>query len=279
MWTVLRLGVRACWVAFAALATSGLPSLLHAESLVCSFANRNGNPLKGVESRLTPLASENKDSESAHYAKSDKKGLLSFHSVRSGRYLLEAQLKGYFPLAMHVDVPTGIVLSRVLFRERELRRAEREAVEALEAAEYSSASDALETLIAHYPRDPSLRDNFARALAGALKRERALAEASLAAEIDPAFQSTEIEVLRILHRVAGEKALQEYDFERAVANFEALQQADPEGRDGFFGLALAYGHMGKLAEALAAIDQALQIAPEETDLLRVKRKLEESAAK
>lgn len=254
-------------------------SLIHADSLVCSFANRNGNPLKGVESRLAPLSLESEDSESVQYAKSDKKGLLSFHGIGAGRYLLEAQLKGYFPLAMHVDVPTGNILSRVLLRDRELRRAESEAVKVLEAGEYRSASDAFERLVAHYPRDASLRDNFARALAGALERERALTEASLAAGIDPAFQSTEIEVLRILHRIAGEKALQEYDFERAIVNFEALQRADPRSRDGFFGLALAYGHMGKLAEALAALDQALQIAPNDEDLLRVKRRLEESTAR
>ena len=193
--------------------------------------------------------------------------------------MLQAQLKGYFPLAMHIDVPTGNVLSRVLLRDRELRRAESEAVRSLEAGEYSSASDAFGRLVAHYPRDASLRDNFARSLAGGLQRERALAQASLAAQIDPAFQSTEIEVLRIVHRLAGEKALQEYDFEGAIANFEALQRADPRGRDAFYGLALTYGHMGKLAEALAAVDQALLIAPDDEDLLRVKRKLEESAAR
>ena len=276
MSAALRLGSRTWWVVLAAL---GQLSLLHAESLVCSFANRNGNPLRGVESRLTALSSESENSESTQFAKTDNKGLLSFHDIRAGRYLLEAQLKGYFPLAMHVDVPSENILSRVLLRDRELRRAESEAVKSLEAAEYRSASDAFESLVAHYPLDASLRDNFARALAGALRRERALTEASLAARIDPAFRSTEIDVLRILHRIAGEKALQEYDFEGAIANFEALQRADPRSRDGFFGLALAYGHMGRLAEALAALDQALQIAPNDEDLLRVKRKLEDSAAK
>ena len=211
------------------------------------------------------------------YAKSDRKGLLTFLDLRPGSYLLQAQIKGYLPLKMHVEVPSKGTVTRILLREKEFKNLENQAIAALDGSEYNTAIRGFENLAAYYPLDPALRDNLARAYASILDEERALSEADLAAQFDPEFASTRHEVKRILCRNAGQTALNQRDFGRAVAKFEALKQLDPDNYEPYHGLALAYGHMGRLAEAIVAVNRAIALAPANEDLVLIKRLLEANA--
>ena len=78
-------------------------------------------------------------------------------------------------------------------------------------------------------------------------------------------------------RTSGEKALQERDLKTAVERFTALRKLDPQDPAAHEGLALAYGHQGKLEEALQAIRRALEIDPGNPSFQKIREILEVNA--
>jgi len=79
---------------------------------------------------------------------------------------------------------------------------------------------------------------------------------------------------RTLWRGRGQLALRSSDYAAAAAAFEKWVQLDPKNAQAHYGLALAYGYQKKYTPALAAIDEALKLAPQNDSYLNVKYILE-----
>ncbi len=245
--------------------------------LVCTFVDQEGDPLESVETRLVFLEAESKEEVETHYQKSNAKGRADFKNLRPGSYVVQAQLEGYMPCKVVINIQAAERLQRVLLKQKEFEDQEQKALESLNSQDFKTAIQELERLSEHYPEDASLHDNLARAYAGILDEHRALAEADRAAELDPGFGATKNEVQQLMLRTSGEKALQERDFKTAVERFTALRKLDPQDPAAHEGLALAYGHQGKLEEALQAIRRALEIDPGNPSFQKIREILEVNA--
>ncbi len=245
-------------------------------SLVCTFVDQEGDPLESVETQLIFQDAEDEE-EAVPHQKSDADGRVEFMDLRPVGYVLQAQLEGYMPFKLTIQMPAAEHLHRILLKEKEFEDLENKAVESLNSQDFETAIRGLEGLLHHYPEDAALHDNLARAFAGILDEERALAEAERAAELDPDFSSTSNEVQQLMLRTFGETALKERDFKTAVARFTALRELDPENPAAHEGLALAYGHQGKLEEALDAIGRAVELDPDNPSFQKIKEVLEINA--
>ena len=76
---------------------------------------------------------------------------------------------------------------------------------------------------------------------------------------------------------AGLHALESKDFPKAVKLLTESLKVQPQNPDGYYNLALAYGHQRKYEEALKSIDEALKLKPNEKAYMEVKRILENNA--
>ena len=250
----------------------GFRSVPHA--LTCTFVDKKGNPLESVETRLVRLDAEEENEKRGTYRQSDPEGRLEYGGLQPGSYLFQAQLKGFMPLRMIVQMPATEHLHRVLLRRKEFDDAEKTALQSLNSQDFEKAVQGLETLAGHYPEDATLHDNLARAYAGALDEKKALAAADKAANLDPDFSSTRNTVRKLMLRASGQNALRERDFETAAERFNALKELDPENPAAYEGLALAYGHQGEFGKALHAIRRALELDPENAALRKIEAILE-----
>ena len=106
-----------------------------------------------------------------------------------------------------------------------------------------------------------------------------MAEAAKAAQLDPQFANSHDQVQGILLRERGQNALKSQDFTAAADAFEKWVQLDPKNERAYYGLALAYGHHGKIPQALAAVDKALELSPQNDSYRTVKQILEANAGK
>jgi tetratricopeptide (TPR) repeat protein len=241
------------------------------DSLQCTIVNLKGDALKDVEVRLAAPDKE------AQFVKTRGDGRANFPNLAQGTYRLSAQRKGYMPLHLTVTVPSSQPLRQTLLSEKEFASIEKKANDALNAADFAGAVQHLTELGGYYPRDPVIHENLARAYAGLQDEQKALAEATLASELDPSRAPVINDVRGVLLRGAGEKALKARDFKTAVDKFTALRELNPQSGDAYHGLALAYGHLGRFKEALEAIDQAIKLKPGDANLPAIKKALEANA--
>ena len=82
---------------------------------------------------------------------------------------------------------------------------------------------------------------------------------------------------RMLLSSRGEQALQGFDLHAARDAFEALREIAPDDPVAYEGLALTYGHLGMLDQALEAIQEALDLDPDNPQLLEIQRVLKGAA--
>ncbi len=256
----------------AALAVGFTCRIMAADTLSCIFVETSGEPIKKVEARIIPQDEQDEQVE-AKYAESDKNGQLEFSGLEPGSYLLQAQRKGYVPLELMIEVPREHVLRRVLMEQKQFSRQDEKARELLREGQYQEAREQLETLHEYYPRDAVILDNLARAHAGLLHEEESLRLADKAGELSPRFSGSKDEVQAIVWQNEGQNALQAKEFEKAAARFEALSKLQPQNPTAHHGLALAYGHQGEFEKALAAIDKAIQLAPDNSSFKLIRRAL------
>jgi len=159
-----------------------------AASLVCHFADEHGKALRNVDSRLTPTGSE-----THQFGKSDNKGDTTFKHLNAGSYELLAQLKDHAPLKWTVQVSSeDQTLELMLMSAKAFIQMEKEVTDAINAQLYSKAVAMLDRPLKIYPQDPGLHDDLARAYAGMLEEQKALAEADKAAQLDPQFNGTKM---------------------------------------------------------------------------------------
>ncbi len=209
------------------------------------------------------------------YRKSGDDGIVEYPQLLPGKYIFEAQLKGYIPMKRVVAAGVDTSLQRTFLKTGEFERLERKALKEMDAGRFEDAVEGLETLVGHYPEDAVLHDALARAYAGLHDLEKALAAARLAQEHNPErFPDSEKAIQRTILQRQGEEALQAYEFEAAEAVFRELREIAPEEPIAYEGLAIACGHQGKLDEAMEAIKRAIELDPDNPKLKEIRGVLE-----
>ena len=161
-----------------------------AETLRCTFVDKAGVRLQEVETRLTRLDDRGNSVGDPRYQESDQEGVIEFVDLEPGTYRFEAQPKIFISTERTLELQDGIDLKQVLLRKKEFDQLNKEAKRALENGDYQPAIDRLAVLIDAFPNKVVLRANLARAYAGTLDQEKALAEADAAAELDAKRFST-----------------------------------------------------------------------------------------
>ena len=251
---------------------------LEAEPLLCTFVDRNDKPLGNVEARLTVVGSEDAADLPPLFRKSNKEGVVEFPELLPGEYILDAQLRGYVRASQRLTAGIDFRVRRTLLRRNEFERIERRARQDLDASEFLSAVRGIESLLVFYPEDAVLHDTLARAYAGLDDEARALEEARIAARLDPgSFGGADLRVQSMLLRNRGEQALQGFDLDAALNAFESLKEIAPDDPLAYEGLALTYGHLGRIDEALAAIGRAMELDPDNSQLAEIRRVLRGAA--
>lgn len=243
-------------------------SLARADSLTLQFADEKGTPLRNVQVQITNL-----ETKSTKQKKTNKEGRIQFGDLTPGTYELRAQLKGFAPIRESLQVADSVQIRKVLADKKWLDSSEAAAVQAINTKEFSKAAATLEEVLQYLPQDAKIHELLARAYAGLLEEDKALKHAELAAKLDPDSRGTPQEVQTYILRELGQKALLGKDFPEATRYFKRLVAIDPQSAEAFYGLALAYGHQQNHEEALAAIDQALRLAPQNEMYQKVKEML------
>ena len=250
-----------------------------AETLRCTFVDKAGVRLHEVETRLTRLDDRGESAGEPGYRESDQEGLIEFLDQDSGTYRFEAQLNTFISMTRTLQLQGKIDLRQVLLRKGQFDQLNKEAKRALENADYQTAIDRLMILVSALPDRVVLHANLARAHAGALDQEKALAEADAAAAIDAKrFATLRQELQKRMLPELGQKAMYEMDFAAASIHYKALREIDPKDPLAYQGLALSYGHLGRFKEALAAVDRAIELDPSNPQLAVIKSALENNAA-
>lgn len=243
-----------------------------AASLVCTFADEQGKALQNVETQLVAAGGGE-----PKYQKSEEDGRAIFRSLEAGVYELRAQLKDHVPLRWEVTISEDQKLALTLMTRKRFETLDHEAGQAINARDFTKAEGILQKLLAVYPEDAVLHDNLGRAYAGQLKEDKALAEAEKAARLYPQSSGSKRTIELFILRERGEKALKSRDLAAAAESFDKLVMLDPNNAEGYYGLALAYGHLENYKQALPAINRALALDPQNNAYLKVKEVLEKGA--
>ena len=273
-----RAGLRRSLVVQALLLSLILLPGLAAEPFICTFVDKNRKPLRNVEARLSFVDSDNSADMPPLYRRSDKEGVAEFPELLPGSYVLDAQLRNYVPARQFVSAGEDFRVSRTLLRKNEFEKIEKQAYRDLDAAEFLDAIKGVEGLLEFYPEDAFLHDALARAYAGLDDEVRALDAARTASQLDPeGFADADLRVQKMLLSNRGEQALQGFDLSAARDAFESLREIAPDDPVAYEGLALTYGHLGRLDQALEAIEKAVELDPDNPQLAEIRRVLEGAA--
>ena len=256
-----------------------IPYIADAETLRCTFVDKDGAMLKDVETRLTRLDVSGKNAGDPRYRESDEVGVIEFRNLDPGSYRFEAQLKTFVSMERTLQLQDETDLKQVLLRKKEFDQLNKEAKRALETGDNQAAIDRLEVLVTSLSNLAVLQANLARAYAGRLDQQKALAAADVAAALDAnQFSNLRQELQKRMLPDLGQEAMYDMDFATASAHYEALRDLDPEGPLAYRGLALSYGHLGLFKEALEAVNRAIELDPSDTQLVLIKDTLENNAA-
>ena len=71
----------------------------------------------------------------------------------------------------------------------------------------------------------------------------------------------------------GQEMLEAGDYDAALEQFKEIVELIPDEAHGHYGLAMAYGNLGRYREGVAAINRALEIEPKDSGYQQVKEVL------
>ena len=256
-----------------------IPFVADAETLRCTFVDKDGARLKDVEIRLTRLDASGKNAGDPVYLDSDDVGVIEIRNLAPGAYRFEAQHKIFISMERTIQLQGETDLKQVLLRKKEFNQLNKQAKRALESGDFQTAIDHLMVLVTAHSDKAVLRANLARAYAGRLDQQKALAEADAAAAMDAGqFSTLRQELQKRMLPDLGQNAMYEMDFATASAHYEVLRDIDPEDPLAYRSLALSYGHLGRFKEALEAVNRAIELDPSDAQLALIKNTLENNAA-
>jgi tetratricopeptide (TPR) repeat protein len=256
-----------------------LPMALQAAKVKALFVDSSSKkPVPNVDCKLV----NNKTPGQEPIMKSNKKGEADFEKVAAGEYVVKASMKGYFeassdPITV-TDTEKQVSVTVQLVEEKAFKSKEEEANQSLANSKFKEAATIYKEMIKMAPQEAVIWANLAKAEAGMLDQQAALDAAKKAAELDPKeYGGLQAQMQAWVSFEAGLHALESKDFAKAVKLLTESLKVQPQNPDGYYNLALAYGHQRKYDEALKSIDEALKQKPNEKAYLDVKRILEHNA--
>jgi tetratricopeptide (TPR) repeat protein len=255
-----------------------MPMALQATKVKALFVDGNKKPVPNVDCKLV----NNKTPGQEPILKSNKKGEADFEKVAAGEYVVKASSKGYFeatsdPITV-TDTEKEVSVTVLMVDEKTFKAKEAEANELLSNKKFKEASVIYKEMLKMTPKEAVVWANLAKADAGMLDHEAALDAVKKAAELDPnEYSALQAQMEAWASFEDGVHALGSKDFPKAVKLLTESLKLQPQNADGYYNLALAYGHQKKYDEAIKNINQALKLKPDEKAYLQVKRILENNA--
>jgi len=210
-----------------------------------------------------------------------KPGLFEFLRIsgESEKQVKLALEPGFSGMDLYFESPGVLAKSKQLARE---------GLNLMNSQMYAEAERKLQEALSLCPSDPTIHQNLSLLYANLGKwelAEKSLADASdllqilsLIGDLESAEVSTqeaELERLRreiAMRRLSDEanRALNEEDFEQAIAKFRQLTELEPDKGDHYYYLASALARDGKTDEAILAIEKASELEPDEERYRRFK---------
>jgi len=252
-----------------------MPLALQAAKVKIKFVDSDKKTLLNAESKLI-----NKASGQETVAKANKKGEAEFDKVAVGEYEAHAHLKGYFlssPETFTVS-DKDVSLTLVLVDEKGFKGKEEEANQLLSQGKFKEAAVIYREMLKMTPNEAIIWSNLAKSAVGLLDQQTALEAAKKASTLDPKqFGDFEAKIQSWVNYEGGRRALESKDFPTAVKMLTESLKVEPNNPEGYYALALAYGHQKKYDEALKSIDEALKLKPDDKGFQDVRRILDHNA--
>ncbi len=254
-----------------------VPLALQAAKVKALFIDHNKKPVTLVDCKLV-----NKATGQEFISKANKKGEADFEKVVAGDYVVQATGKGYFDASSEkfsvTDSEKDVSVTVQLIDAKVFKAKEDEANKLLTNSKFKEAAEIYREMLKMAPKEAVVWGNLAKAEAGMMDHQGALEAVTKAAELDPKeFGSLKLQMATWVNFNEGLQALQRKDYPKAIKLLTEALKTQPENPDGYYNLALAYGHQKKYDEALKNINEALKLKPNEKAYLEVKRILENNA--
>jgi tetratricopeptide (TPR) repeat protein len=255
-----------------------MPMALQAAKVKALIIDSNKKPVPNVDCKLL----NNKTPGQEPILKSNKKGEADFEKVAAGEYVVKAAAKGYFEATSDPITITGtekdVSVTVLLVDEKTFKAKEAEGNQLLSNAKFKEASVIYKEMLQMAPKEAVVWANLAKADAGMMEQQGALEAAKKAAELDPKeYSSLEAQMEAWIDFASGLHALESKEYPKAVKLLTESLKLQPQNSDGYYNLALAYGHQRMYEQALKSIDEAMKLKPNEKAYLELKRILENNA--
>ena len=254
-----------------------MPLTLEAAKVKALFIDHTKKPVAGIDCKLV-----NKATGQEVILKANKKGEADFDKVAAGDYVVQAAGKGYFDASSDqfsvTDTEKDVSVTVQLIDAKAFKAKEAEANQLLSTSKFKEASVLYKEMLQMAPKEAVVWANLAKADAGMMAQQEALEAAKKAAELDPKeYSSLEAQMVAWIDFAGALSALESKDYAKAVKLLTESLKLQPQNSDGYYNLALAYGHQRKYDEALKNIDEAVKLKPNEKAYIELKRILENNA--
>ena len=254
-----------------------MPLTLQAAKVKALFVDSSKHPVANTDCKLV-----NKATGQETVLKANKKGEADFEKVAAGEYVVQSSMKGYFeassdPITV-TDTEKEVSVTVLMIDAKVFKAKEDEANKLLTNSKFKEAAEIYKEMLKMAPNEAVVWGNLAKAEAGMVDHQGALEAVTKAAELNPKeFGSLKLQIATWVNFDDGLQALQRKDYPKAIKLLTEALKIQPENPDGYYNLALAYGHQKKYDEALKNINEALKLKPNEKAYLEVKRILENNA--
>ena len=254
-----------------------VPLTLQAAKVKALFIDHNKKPVTLVDCKLV-----NKATGQEVVSKANKKGEADFDKVAAGDYVVQAAGKGYFDASSEqfsvTDSEKEVSVTVQLIDAKAFKAKETEANQLLTNSKFKEASVIYKEMLQMAPKEAVVWANLAKADAGMMEQQGALEAAKKAAELDPKqYSSLEAQMEAWIDFASGLRALESKEYPKAVKLLTESLKLQPQNSDGYYNLALAYGHQRMYEQALKSIDEAMKLKPNEKAYMELKRILENNA--
>lgn len=237
-----------------------------------------GQPLSGIKVFVQELQSgkmKNQDS--------NREGVVQLKGLESGIYRVLGRKEGFEPAyyefvrltggateTVTLNFKPGDSQKKIYFEDQALTKQAYdlllEGVQALQAQKWAEGEEKLKASLAINPSNPDAHFNLALAYIQQRKFDLVDAELNEAARLNPQEpRYQQIRAMLPLVKLGSEAdtAMQQKNFELAVAKYSEMVKLQPDNADHYYNLALAQANAKHYDEATKTVDRALELKPGE----------------
>jgi len=270
-------------------------------TVVATCLDDSGNPLKGVKVEILSL-----DNQKVKDKKSNGDGIAEIDKVAEGVYRVVGRKEDYAP-AFYEYLTVGSSQETVTLKLKpgedsllyfedtaRIQKAADTLNLAIQAMQANNAAEAEKLLLESVELNPSnvqamftlgtyyfQMTRFDQAIETLEKAERMAgmfaALPPVPGQVEPSqlpqLQANARKLIDAVPNYKGELALQQKQYDAAIAIFSGILQKDPNNADTLYSLAIALTYAGRLDEAMNTIDKAIAANPGAKDLADLKQQI------